>query len=184
MDVVEFFQQSAGKWFSQRTSYYLSEQQPGVEPDNSRTNIEIDLLELHSPDVIQVCQHHETQPEQVLCGARVSWDGTKTWGGGDPSKGSTVLIVVADADDTRQGKVLREKSPTSGLGLVGRYALGADEALTLITENDTMYSEERIWFASPNLRLRTNLLKRSDGFQMSAFWSEIRMGLTAPPADS
>jgi len=36
----------------------------------------------------------------------------------------------------------------------------AGEALTLITEYETMSSEERLWFASPNLRMRVSVLKR------------------------
>jgi hypothetical protein len=43
-----------------------------------------------------------------------------------------------------------------------------------------MYSEERLWFASPNLRLRTSILKRFGGFSMASFCSEIRMGGVQP----
>jgi hypothetical protein len=181
MDVVEFFQQSAGKWFSQRTSYHQAEDQPGSQPENSRTNMEIALLDINTPEVIQVCQHYDIQPQQALCGARVSWDGTMAWGTSS-SKGSTLLVVVADPSNSNMGKILREKSG-AGQALVGRYLLGRDEALTLITEHETLYSEERLWFASPNLRLRTNLLKRPDGSSMSAFWSEIRMGVVPKRSD-
>jgi hypothetical protein len=44
-----------------------------------------------------------------------------------------------------------------------------------------MYSEERLWFASPNLRLRTSILKRFGGFSMASLSSEIRMGVGAAP---
>jgi len=47
-----------------------------------------------------------------------------------------------------------EKTPVAG-----RYIMGSDE-LTLITEYETMSSEERLWFASPNLRMRVSVLKR------------------------
>ncbi|HEY9702550.1 MAG TPA: phycobiliprotein lyase, partial [Allocoleopsis sp.] len=42
----------------------------------------------------------------------------------------------------------------------------------------------RLWFASPNLRLRTSILKRFGGFSMASFCSEIRLGVTKPPAES
>ncbi|MEM1281081.1 MAG: phycobiliprotein lyase, partial [Cyanobacteria bacterium P01_H01_bin.152] len=32
----------------------------------------------------------------------------------------------------------------------------------------------RLWYMNPNLRMRTNLVKRADGFQMASFCSEIR----------
>jgi hypothetical protein len=44
-----------------------------------------------------------------------------------------------------------------------------------------MYSEERLWFASPNLRLRTSILKRFGGFSMASLSSEIRLGVTQAP---
>ena len=58
--------------------------------------------------------------------------------------------------------------------------VGWDEALTLIAESDTMYSEERLWFASPNLRMRVSMTKINGNFSTTAFTSEIRMGV--PPA--
>jgi len=69
-----------------------------------------------------------------------------------------------------------EKAPVAG-----RYVMGNDDALVLITEYESMYSEERLWFASPNLRLRTSVLKRFGGFSMASFCSEIRMGTSTPP---
>jgi len=54
--------------------------------------------------------------------------------------------------------------------------MGDDDALTLMGESETLYSEERLWFASPNLRLRTSTIKQLDGFSTASFCSEIRMG--------
>ena len=68
-----------------------------------------------------------------------------------------------------------EKTPVAG-----SYKMGSDDALTLTTEYETMWSEERLWFASPNLRMRVGILKRFGGFSMASFTSEIRMGGTSP----
>jgi hypothetical protein len=62
--------------------------------------------------------------------------------------------------------------------------LGSDDALTLITEYETMSSEERLWFASPNLRMRVSVLKRYGGFSMASFTSEIRTGGLKPTAET
>jgi hypothetical protein len=70
-----------------------------------------------------------------------------------------------------------EKAPVAG-----RYKMGNDGALTLTTEYETMWSEERLWFASPNLRMRVSVLKRFGGFSMASFTSEIRMGGGSPAA--
>jgi len=58
--------------------------------------------------------------------------------------------------------------------------MGSDQALTLVTEYETMSSEERLWFSSPNLRLRVSILKRFGGLSMASFTSEIRMGGATP----
>ncbi|MFS8836524.1 phycobiliprotein lyase, partial [Synechococcus sp. WC101] len=49
------------------------------------------------------------------------------------------------------------------------------------TEYEMTESEERIWFASPNLRLRASTVKRFGGFSMASFCSEVRK-LSASPS--
>jgi hypothetical protein len=90
--------------------------------------------------------------------------------------GSTVLVTVPDPDKPNEGKLLREMGYAEKTPVAGRYIMGSDQALTLITEYETMSSEERLWFASPNLRMRVSILKRFGGFSMASFTSEIRIG--------
>ena len=86
-------------------------------------------------------------------------------------------MPIPDPDRPNEGKLLRDVGYAEKAEVAGRYIIGSDDAMTLITEYETMYSEERIWFASPNLRLRTSILKRFGGFSMASFCSEIRMGV-------
>jgi hypothetical protein len=173
MDIVEFFQQSSGKWFSQRTSHHLAFKQS----ESGKSDIVIEMMAKDDPAVVQLCQQYEVDPSLALCGARVTWNGTMEW---DEEKhtGSTVLVPIADPEKPNEGKLLRDQGYAEKASVAGRYVVGDDEALTLITEYETMYSEERLWFASPNLRLRTSILKRFGGFSMASFCSEIRMGVT------
>lgn len=179
MDIQEFFQLSAGKWFSQRTSHHLAFKQS----ENGKSNLQIEMLAADHPDVIALCQEYNISPASAWGGARVSWDGTMEW---DKEKhaGSSVLVPIPDPENPKEGKLLRDVGYAEKAGVAGRYVIGDDGAMTLITEYETMYSEERIWFASPNLRLRTSILKRFGGFSMASFCSEIRMGLTQAPADT
>ncbi len=179
MDITEFFQQSSGKWFSQRTSHHLAFKQS----ESGKSNLTIEVLPKDDPAVVKLCQQYEVDPALALCGARVSWDGTMEW---DEEKhaGSTVLVPIADAEKPNEGKLLREQGYAEKAPVAGRYIMGSDDALTLITEYETMYSEERLWFASPNLRLRTSILKRFGGFSMASFCSEIRMGGAQPQSTS
>lgn len=171
MDIVEFFELSSGKWFSQRSSHHLAFKQS----EAGKSELVIEMLDKADPEVVKLCEQYSFDPTTALCGARVSWNGTMEW---DEEKhnGSTVLVPVADLEKPNEGKLLREIGYAEKAPVAGRYVMGSDEALTLITEYETMYSEERLWFASPNFRLRTSVLKRFGGFSMASFCSEIRMG--------
>ncbi|MGG6295801.1 phycobiliprotein lyase [Leptolyngbya sp. AN02str] len=171
MNITEFFEQSAGKWFSQRTSHHLAFKQA----ESGKSDIRIEMIDKDDPEVVKLCEQYEMDPALALCGARVTWDGTMEW---DEEKhsGTAVLVPIADENNPNQGKLLRDMGYAEKAPVAGRYVMGDDGALTLITEYDTMYSEERLWFASPNLRLRSSILKRFGGFSMATFCSEIRMG--------
>lgn len=179
MDIVEFFQQSTGKWFSQRTSHHLAFKQS----ESGKSELKIEMLDKDHPEVIQLCQQYDMDPALALCGARVTWDGTMEW---DEEKhaGSTVLVPVADPENPQVGKLLRDMGYAEKAPVAGQYIMGEDDALTLITEYETMYTKERLWFESPNVRMRTSVLKRFGGFSMASFCSEIRMGGAQPTAAS
>lgn len=176
MDIKEFFEQSAGKWFSQRTSHHLAFKQA----ESGKSDIIIEMLSADDPEVIKLCEQYNVDSQQALCGGRVTWDGTMEWDK-EKHQGSTVLVPVPDLDKPNEGQLLREMGYAEKAPVAGRYIMGSDQALTLITEYETMYSEERLWFASPNLRLRTSILKRFGGFSMASLSSEIRMGVTQAP---
>ena len=172
MDIVEFFRQSAGKWSSMRTSHHLAFKQQ----EGGQSTIQIDLLDKSDPAVIELCAMYEADPETALCGARVTWDGTMEW---DKEKhaGSTVLVPIADPENPNSGKLLREMGYAEKAPVAGRYEMADNNELTLITEYETMYSKERLWFESENVRLRHSILKRFGGFSMASFCSEVRMGV-------
>ncbi|MBC7970373.1 MAG: phycobiliprotein lyase [Verrucomicrobia bacterium] len=178
MDIVEFFQLSSGKWFSQRTSHHLAFQQN----ESSKSELQIELLPKTDAAVVKLCEQHEIDPALALCGARVNWDGTME--SKEKYAGNTMLVPIADPDKPNEGKLLRELGGAETAPVAGRYVMSSDDTLTIITEYQAMSSEEQLWFASNNLRLRTSILKQSGGFSMASFYSEIRKGVAAPPADA
>ncbi|MDF5737820.1 MULTISPECIES: phycobiliprotein lyase [unclassified Nostoc] len=177
MNIEEFFQLSAGKWFSHRTSQHLAFNQS----ENSKSDIIIETLAVDHPEVIKLCQQYNINLSSATCATKITWNGTMEK---DQAKhsGSTVLVSVPDADNPAQGKLLREIVDADKTPVPGRYKIDSDDALTLITEDETMNSEERLWFASPNLRMRVNLLKSFGGLSITSFTSEIRMGGFPPAA--
>ncbi|MHC5598087.1 MAG: phycobiliprotein lyase [Nostoc sp.] len=177
MNIEEFFQLSTGKWFSHRTSQHLAFNQS----ENSKSDIIIETLAIDHPEVIKLCQNYKISPSSASCATKITWNGTMEK---DQAKhsGSTVLISIPDAVNPAQGKLLREVVEPNKTPVVGRYKIDSDGALILTTEDETTSSEERLWFASPNLRMRVNVLKSFGGFSITSFTSEIRMG-GFPPAE-
>lgn len=179
MDIQEFFEQNAGKWFSQRSSHHLGFKQT----ENGKSNLTIEMLCADAPEVVKLCQQYNIEPQLALCGARVTWDSTMEWNENKQQhKGSMVIVPVPDSDKPNEGQLLRgEMGNAQKAPVASHYIMGSDDALTLITDDESMYSEERLWFASPNLRLRTSILKRLGGFSMASLYSEIRMGVAPVP---
>ncbi|TAF25909.1 MAG: phycobiliprotein lyase [Oscillatoriales cyanobacterium] len=153
MDVIEFFELSAGKWFSQRTVHNLN----SGELQAGKSDLKIEMLTASDAAVVKLCQQHSINPDSTgLRGVRISWDGTPDRTAAK-QVGSTILAIVPNPDNPSEGKVLQAKGNT-------RYVMGGDDVLTLITESDT------------DLRLRTSVVKQADGTEQASFCSEIRMG--------
>ncbi|MDY6939544.1 MAG: phycobiliprotein lyase [Cyanobacteriota bacterium] len=173
MQVIEFFEQCAGKWFSQRTSHSL----PPQELEAGQSQLWIELLPTTDPTVLELCKQGQISPDSVLCGLQTKWEGTV---GASSAKetGTALLVAVADANDTNTGKLLQQGK--AGSALSGRYTLNTDESLTLTLESDSFKIEERLWFVSANLRERTSTIQHADGSSYASFCSEIRMGVQTP----
>lgn len=164
MKLQEFLEQSAGKWFAQRTSYSLEQD----KLENSKSELTVEVLSPDCPEAIAICQNAQEDQSRNLGGMKTRWDPTEP---GKPQQNATVLIFVADHNSEQAGKLLY----TLGSKFVaGRYSLGDNDALTLSTREGTAFFEERLWFASPNLRLRTSLFQPENNISTTSFYSEIR----------
>ena len=183
MDIIEFFEHSAGKWFSQRTLHNLI----SGKLQAGKSELKIDILSASDPAVIKLCSEHSLSPATAtLAGVRVTWNVVA-----DPNQknGSTVLVPIPSADNPKVGKLLKSTDPNSKNGLaiaagdiVTTYIIGEDDVLTLTGESADFHATERLWYLMPNLRIRTSVVKQSSGMTVASFCSEIRMGATQPAA--
>jgi hypothetical protein len=114
----------------------------------------------------------------AIGGALVSWEGTMAWDRSEEEnhEGSTVMVLVPDPDNPRQGLLLRERGYAEIVPVAGRYLMDDEDALILLTEYETMSSEERFSFVSPDLRMRTSTVKRFGGFSTASLCVETRIG--------
>jgi hypothetical protein len=173
MEIREFFELSTGKWFSLKTSHHLEIKQS----EQGKSELEIDILPSDSPQVSQICQQAGIDPSAIWGGVRYRWDGTLVWDTHPQTapnrRGERIAILVPDAPAAKVGKLLQSDSKGEA-AQVGRYTMGTDNALTLITERGDTRSEERMWYESDNVRLRTTIVTQANGNSLASFYSEIR----------
>jgi CpeS-like protein len=177
MNVREFFELSAGKWFSQKTSQHLTLKQS----EHGKSDLVIEILPTESPQLIQLCQQSGIDPGVIWGGVKYTWKGTIAWDtplqNTGNQQGESIAIALPDAPAARTGKFVyvvtggNVRSPQ-----FARYTLGDDDALTFVTEHESIYAEERVWFESDNVRLRTTIITQASGESLASFYSEIRMG--------
>ena len=163
MNLQKFLDLSSGRWFSQRTNYFLSEN----KSESSKADIIIEFIPPDDSSAIALCEKNHLDSNLIVGGTIQSWDNSVDWGK-TKQVGSTTLVLVADEQDDRTGKLIRQDRRC------GRYVLGEDSALTLFFETDEMHAEERQWFASDNFKMRTIVVKYNDGRKQTSFYSEIR----------
>lgn len=178
MEIVNFFEKLAGRWFSQRTTHALSTQQSKA----GKADLEVKFLAPDADEVKELCQQR-SQPQSgsnPLCGLLIQQSSTVE--GDTQPKIATALLVPlspqAEADNgIYQGTLLR-----SGSLHQSTYTL-EDGVLTIISDSKAAQSEERLWFINDNLRMRTGTTELASGLRIASFCSEIRMGVKPPQAD-
>lgn len=172
MEIVTFFEKLAGKWFSQRTTHYLTAQRSQA----GKSDLNVEFMPASAPAVQALCAELAAEPNHALCGLKVSQTSTIE---GDPKpRVSSTLVVPLTPEHGTAGRLLR-KTTTGNQPSISHYSLD-NEILIISTEDDTTCSEERWWFITDNLRMRTSILNRKDGVQLASFCSEIRLGNSQP----
>lgn len=172
MEIVNFFETLAGKWFSQRTTHYLANQSSQA----GQSDLLIEFLPHTDAELMQLCEALGQDPSYLACGVKVNQDSRLD--GETKSTKTSTLIAVMNPQAEGTGVILQ--APAAAPATQGNYGL-VDEVLTLTTQTAEGVMEERLWYANPNLRMRTSVVKVGDGVRVASFCSEIRMGLTAAP---
>ena len=171
-DARDFFQRSAGRWRSQRTTHHL----PFRRAESGNSDINVEFLAPGDEKIKAICEMHNVDPQQAIGGAFVSWDGTMAWDKDNENhQGTTVFALIPEENNLRKGKLLRERGYAEIVPVAGEYEMDAEDGLILVTEYETMSIIERFWFINPNLRLRSSTVKRFGGFNTATFCAEFRV---------
>ncbi len=185
IDVMEFFQHSAGRWRSKRITHHLAFRKSEL----GESEIEVKALTAQDPQVIALCELHQVDPNLAVGGCYVTWAASMGWDQEDENhEGQTVFALVPDPEDRRRGQLLRDRGYAEIVAVNGQYYMDNDGGLVLTTDYDIMSSVERFWFPSPDVRVRSSTVKRMGGFSTATFCTETRVGaddLATPiPSDS
>ncbi|MBE9060997.1 phycobiliprotein lyase [cf. Phormidesmis sp. LEGE 11477] len=180
MEIVNFFEKLAGRWFSQRTTHALSTQQSKA----GKSDLEVAFLASDADEVRSLCESLERGDDsqaEPLCGLQVQQSSTVE-GDTKPSVLTTLMVpFVPDSPTSSRGRLVSSGGPGQGVKK-STYTL-EDDVLTIVTEDDQAQSTERVWFINDNLRMRTGMTELADGLRIASFCSEIRLGVKPPKTD-
>ncbi|MEM8504991.1 MAG: phycobiliprotein lyase [Cyanobacteria bacterium P01_D01_bin.1] len=196
MEIVNFFEKMAGRWFSQRTTHALSTQQSKA----GKSDLEVTFLAPDAAEVKALCESTNGKNTgglaAPLCGLQIQQSSTIE-GDTKPSVLTTLMVPFEpDSSAPGEGPSVNEASvnevPVNGAllssGSPGQgvkhsiYTL-EDEVLTIVTKDDQARATERVWFINDNLRMRTGMTELASGLRIASFCSEIRMGVKPPKTD-
>ena len=177
MDIDTFVARSLGKWRSQRSAHHLA----FAHFEEIRSMIEIEGLAKDDPSVLALCKSQGIDISAIATPFKMSWEGETDWNEDDVLKGQTILVPVPHVGDNsgenNSGKLLRDQGYAETIPAAGDYTITSDGTFVLTTGYDRAAAEEKIWFASDNLRFRVSLIKTSDGkgVTTSSLSSEVRI---------
>ena len=172
MDIGEFVNRSIGRWRSQRSGHNLAFQ----HFEEVRSTIDISLRGKDDSEVLNLCQVHHIDPADIASPFHMKWEGESDWDEDETPQGSCILVPVPDPQSRDRGRLLRSQGYAETIPSIGKYFFTEEGMFVLTTAYDRAAAEERIWFATENLRFRVSTIKTSDGKGVvtASFASEIR----------
>lgn len=171
MDIQAFIQQSCGRWFTQRTGHQIG----NLSSDAQSAQLCMEKLSLEDSTVVDLCKAADIEPNLAQCAAKISWQG-QGFQVQTPEAGELLMVAIPTAP--HQGEMLQKVGSAPLMRL--NYHIDDDQRLILTGAQDQLHLEERVWFASPNLRLRISLLKQANQLIQATWYSEVRMGVVPP----
>ena len=173
MNIGQFVDLSQGKWRSMRSGHSLAFQY--FEEVLSEVSIEKLSEEDHS---VQELLTSLDKPEGIVTSPfKMEWEAESDWEPDDPtavSAGSCILVPLQLSET--KGLIVRSVGYAEAEQATSEYELSSDGTLLLSTIYGQSIAEERIWFASENVRCRSSVVKTSEGsgILQASFASEVR----------
>lgn len=163
--IAAFFQDSEGKWRSERRYYTL----PETETKEMVSIINIRFLEQGSPELQRLAQLHSFNDlDSLTCGAEVSWDSTDSASGRRQSRGSTLFGALGDI-------LYRDRGFATPKPVTAQYHFSNPKTLCLRTEYNGSVFEEELKLVGQNYRTRQTIITAAGEEKMIGQYLEKRI---------
>ena len=173
MDIEQFFLKSVGEWNSMRSGHSLAFQQF----EEIRSKVKIITAKSNDSKVIKFLKDNSITTNEVKKAFLISWKAKSEWGDENKkenSSGESILIPL-EVSKTK-GKIIRSVGYTEAIKVVSLYKFLDDGSIIIDTNYNQISTEERIWFVSDNLRIRSSVTRAADSLAIlqTSYASEIR----------
>jgi len=174
MNIEKFFLKSVGEWNSMRSSHTLAFQ----EFEEIRSRIKITPTKRNDSRVIKLLKDNLITNNEENKGYLISWEAKSEWEEENQkrnSSGDSILIPI-ELSKT-EGKIIRSVGYTEDIQVISLYKLLEDGSLIINSSYNHIFTEERIWFVSKNLRSRSSVTRAINSLAIlqTSYASEIRL---------
>jgi CpeS-like protein len=166
----EFFQKSAGTWYTQRTVHHFD---AAAQDQSGESNISIEVLTPTDSRVLSVCEQHGIAPHQASSGGSFFWQDNQDTSAPSEDKAAILVDIPSDASG-RSGKLLRNQGYVEKIPVISRYWFGQDGILTIDTDYENNQGQERCWFINHHFRVRVSNVRSTNGVYITTYCSERR----------
>jgi len=176
MTIEQFVAQSLGQWRSMRSGHSLAFQQF----EDVLSEIKIEAVNTNHRDIQELIKATDTDQIDsfnVISPFKMEWSAESDCEPDDPSQVSSgSCLIVPLKTDNCSGTLIRSVGYAETQSAVSTYQFLDDGTFLLTTHYEQSIAEERIWFASENVRCRSSVLKTSagSGILQTSFASEVR----------
>ena len=174
MHIEEFFFKSVGEWKSMRSAHSLAFQ----EFEEIRSNITIMPTKSNDSRVSKLLTANLIHSNAIKKAFLITWKAQSEWdeeNQKESSSGESILIPLEISKT--EGKLIRSVGYSEEIPIISTYRLLDDGTLIIYSNYNYIYTEERIWFISNNLRSRSSVTRAIDSLAIlqTSYASEIRL---------
>ena len=174
MLIEEFFQKSIGEWNSMRSSHSLAFQ----EFEEIRSRIKITIAKNNDSRIRNFFNANLISFDKVKNAYLISWEAKSEWDDEylkENTSGESIVIPLETSKN--EGKIIRSQGYSEAVQLISSYKILNDGTLIIHSNYSSIYTEERIWFVSNNVRSRSSVTKSLNSLAIlqTSYASEIRL---------